>query len=131
MDKESFLLKVNITQQLNAGDTVCLENLFSRLKELSQTDEFFASQVEEIVNNIPKEKADDVLHATKKLSRVLFLRVLNRMSEKKELTIDVIQNYKDQFGEDNDILLAELTVLFRDGYEKNKKRIDEIMQVVS
>ncbi len=131
MDKDAFLLKVKTTQMLNSGESFDLAETLHKLKDLSPTDEFFATQVSDIINNIADDKIDDVLHVAKTLSRISFMKLMNRLLERRELTMKVIQNYKDQFGEDNDILLAELTLLFGKGYEQYKDRIDAIMKVVS
>ena len=129
MEQEILLLTVRITQDAFQG--VDVTDLLRSLHKLCQTDEFFATQLEEITDSLPEDRKDDILHAAKQYSKVAFLRVLNRLHQRNELTLSVLEDYKRQFGEDREILLAELTILFQEGYEKNQRRIDEIMKVIA
>lgn len=128
MEQDVLLLAVRITQ--NAFKGVDVTEALRELHALCETDEFFSTQLEKITDSLPEDKKDDILHAAKQHSKVAFLRVLNRLHQRKELTLNVLEDYKRQFGEDREILLAELTILFEEGYEKNQQRIDEIMKVL-
>ena len=128
-DQKAFLLTVKITQLINGGEDA--SELLEELHALSPAEEFFATQLTLISDNLPNNKIDDLLYATKRYSRIAFIRLMNRLHEDGKLTMDILDEYRKQFGEDKNILLVELNILFGEGYEKNQKRIDEIMQVVS
>ncbi|MDD3157031.1 hypothetical protein [Anaeromusa sp.] len=128
-DQKTFLLTVKITQSITSGDNA--NELLKELHSISPTEEFFAMQLTLISNNLPENKIDDLLHATKGYSKVAFIRLMDRLQRENKLTMNVLEAYRQQFGEDRDILLVELNILFKEGFEKNQKRIDEIMQVVT
>ena len=128
LEQDVLLLVVRITQNAFKGLDVTEE--LRELHALCETDEFFSTQLEKINDSLPEDRKDDILHAAKQHSKAAFLRVLNRLHQRKELTLNVLEDYKRQFGEDREILLAELTILFEEGYGKNQSRIDEIMKVL-